>query len=399
MPNTLGDNHVPGLAFETLALHGTRANADKTGSLTTPIYQSATFAHLGVGRSTGYDYSRLQNPTRQALEETVATLEGGYDAIAFTTGMAAMACLMELFEPGDHLVASDDLYGGSVRLFRAVSGKNGIGVTYADTSDLEAVRDAIQPNTKAVFVETPTNPMMIVSDVAALGGLCGSRGCLLVVDNTFLTPYLMRPLGLGADIVLHSGTKYLGGHNDVLAGFLVTGSAELSERLRYLYKTTGACIGPMDAYLALRGIKTLPVRMERQQGNAGEIARWLKEQTLRDGALVTGVYYPGLEDHPGIEVSRKQAAGFGAMISFELRDEALAHGVLERVRVIQFAESLGGIESLVTYPTMQTHADVPAEVKEARGITNRLLRLSVGIENVRDLIADLEQALYGEARH
>ncbi|MDR0397524.1 MAG: PLP-dependent aspartate aminotransferase family protein [Oscillospiraceae bacterium] len=396
MPNTLGGGRARSLAFETLALHGTRENADKTGSLTTPIYQAATFAHLGVGRSTGYDYSRLQNPTRQALEETVATLEGGCDAIAFSTGMAALACLMDLFAPGDHIVASDDLYGGSVRLFTAVSGKNGIGVTYADTSSADAVESAIRPNTKAVFVETPTNPMMVVSDIAALAGLCKRRGCLLIVDNTFLTPYLMRPLALGADIVLHSGTKYLGGHNDALAGFLVCARADLSERLRYLYKTTGACIGPMDAYLVLRGIKTLPVRMERQQENAAVIARWLKEQTERGGALVTDVYYPGLDDHPGIEVSRRQASGFGAMISFATRDEAIAHGVLERVQVIQFAESLGGIESLITYPAMQTHADVPPEVREARGITNRLLRLSVGIENAKDLVADLRQAVYGE---
>ncbi|MDR2658045.1 MAG: PLP-dependent aspartate aminotransferase family protein [Oscillospiraceae bacterium] len=397
MPNTLGDNHVRDLAFETLALHGTRTNADKTGALTTPIYQSATFAHLGVGRSTGFDYSRLQNPTRQALEETMATLEGGDDAIAFTTGMAAIACLMELFAPGDHIIASDDLYGGSVRLFSAISGKNGVDVSYVDTSDTGAVRAAIRSNTKALFVETPTNPMMIVSDVAALAEICKKSGCLLIVDNTFLTPYLMKPIALGADIALHSGTKYLGGHNDVLAGFLVTARPELSERLRYLYKTTGACIGPMDAYLVLRGIKTLPVRMDRQQENAMEIARWLKAQTRKADPAVTAVYYPGLDDHPGLELSKRQASGFGAMISFTTKDEALAHGVLERVQVVQFAESLGGIESLITYPTMQTHADVPPEVKEARGITSKLLRLSVGIENIKDLKADLEQAIYGKS--
>ncbi|GHU72910.1 cysteine synthase [Clostridia bacterium] len=393
MPNTLGDNHVRDLAFETLALHGSRTNADKTGALTTPIYQAATFAHLGVGRSTGFDYSRLQNPTRAALEETVATLEGGDDAIAFSTGMAAMACLMEIFAPGDHLVASDDLYGGSVRLFNAISAKNGVTVTFVDTSDLAAVEAAITPQTKAVFVETPTNPMMIVSDIAALSNIAKSRGLLLIVDNTFLTPYFMQPIELGADIVLHSGTKYLGGHNDTLAGFLVSADKVLSERLRYLYKTTGACLGPMDAYLVLRGIKTLPIRMDRQQLNALKIARWLKEQLSR--GEVTQVYYVGLEDHQGYAVSVKQSSGFGGMISFSVKDEALAHGVLERVQVIQFAESLGGVESLITYPTMQTHADIAPEVKESRGITNRLLRLSVGLENADDLIRDLEQAIYG----
>jgi cystathionine gamma-synthase len=358
--------------INTLCVHGERDHNDRTGAIAVPVYQSATFAHPGVGQSTGYDYARLQNPTREALEKTVALLEGGTDAMAFSSGMAAMAVLCELFSPGDHLIATSDLYGGSVRLLNHVVQKNNISVDYVDTGDIENVNRHILPNTKAVFVETPSNPMMQLTDIAAVSAACKRKNILLVVDNTFLTPVYQKPLESGADIILHSGTKYLGGHNDTLAGFLVTGSAELSEKLRFLYKTIGACLAPWDCFLLLRGIKTLAIRMERITDNARQIAQWLGSKKM-----VKSVHY----------------AGKGGMISFEVDAAETATRILSGVKTILYAESLGGVESLITYPILQTHADVPKDVREALGITDRLLRLSVGIEDVNDLIADLEAAL------
>jgi cystathionine beta-lyase/cystathionine gamma-synthase len=376
------------MKIDTLCIHGSDTKFDPTGAISVPIFQSATFAHPGVGVSTGYDYSRLQNPTREHLEKTIAKLENGCDAMAFSTGMAAIAALMELFSPGDHIIASDDLYGGSHRLFCHISSKNGLKFDFLDTSDISATAALIRPETKALLVETPTNPMMQVTDLAAVAELCREHGLLLIVDNTFLTPYFQRPLDLGADIVVHSGTKYLGGHNDTLAGFLVVKDAGLSERLRFIYKTTGACLSPFDSWLMIRGIKTLAVRMERQQESAMKIAQWLcKHKKIKK------VYYVGLPSHPQYGISKKQATGFGAMISFETDSEKTALDLLQRVKVIQYAESLGGVESLITYPMLQTHADIPKEVREAKGINERLLRLSVGLESSADLIADLEQAL------
>lgn len=376
------------MKIDTLCIHGSDTKYDSTGAISVPIFQSATFAHPGVGLSTGFDYSRLQNPTREHLEKTIARLENGYDAMAFSAGMAAIAALMELFSPGDHFIASDDLYGGSHRLFCHISAKNGLTFDFADTSDIPKVASLIKPETKFIFVETPTNPMMQVTDLAAVAELCREHGLLLIVDNTFLTPYFQRPLDLGADIVVHSGTKYLGGHNDTLAGFLVVKDAGLSERLRFIYKTTGACLSPFDSWLMIRGIKTLAVRMERQQESAMKIAQWLcKHKKIKK------VYYVGLPSHPQYGISKKQATGFGAMISFETDSEKTALDLLQRVKVIQYAESLGGVESLITYPMLQTHADIPKEVREAKGINERLLRLSVGLESSADLIADLEQAL------
>ncbi len=378
------------MEFDTLCIHGSDKTYDSTGAVSVPIYQSATFAHPGVGLSTGFDYSRLQNPTREHLENTIAKLEGGTDAMAFSTGMAAVAALMELFRPGDHIIASDDLYGGSHRLFHHISVKNGLSFDLVDTSDIAKTASLIRPETKAVFVETPTNPMMQVTDLAAVSALCKEHGLLLIVDNTFLTPYFQKPLELGADVVIHSGTKYLGGHNDTLAGFLVVSDTTLSERLRFIYKTTGACLSPFDSWLMIRGIKTLAVRMERQQENAMKIARWLSSHKK-----VKAVYYAGLPSHPQYEISKKQTSGFGAMISFETDCERTALDLLERVQVIKYAESLGGVESLITYPMLQTHADIPKEVREAKGINERLLRFSVGLESAADLISDLEQALGG----
>ena len=377
--------------FTTVCVHGSGTKYDTTGAVSVPIFQSATFVHPGVGQSTGFDYSRVQNPTREYLEQTLAKLEEGTDALAFSSGIAALTTLMELFSPGDHIVASNDLYGGSHRLFHHVSMKNGLSFDFVNTAQIDEIDARIRPETRAVFIETPTNPTMQVTDIAAVARLCRKHQLLLIVDNTFLTPYVQRPLVLGADIVLHSGTKYLGGHNDTLAGFLVVGQRELAERLRFLSKTTGAGLSPFDSWLLIRGIKTLAVRMDRQQATAFLIAKWLKAQPE-----VQKVYYPGLSDHPGLAISQKQTSGFGAMISFETDSRKTAHRVLERVKVIQYAESLGGVESLVTYPMLQTHADIPEEEREQKGIGERLLRLSVGLEAAEDLIGDLAQALKGD---
>ncbi|HHW30738.1 MAG TPA: PLP-dependent transferase [Clostridiaceae bacterium] len=376
--------------FSTLCIHGSNKKYDTVGAVSVPIFQSATFVHPGVGLSTGFDYSRSQNPTREYLEQTVAKLEGGLDAMAFSSGMAAITTLMELFSPGDHIISTDDLYGGSHRFFQYVSMKNGLTFDYVDTSHIQNIQERLRPETKAVFIETPTNPMMKVTDIAAVSRFCKANNLLLIVDNTFLTPYLQKPLLLGADVVIHSGTKYLGGHNDTLAGFLIVSNEVLAERLRFLSKTIGACLSPFDSWLLIRGIKTLPVRMEQQQKTAFEIAQWLLEQDK-----IKAVHYPGFPDHPGYEITKKQTSGFGAMLSFETDCSKTAHRILEKVSLIQYAESLGGVESLITYPMLQTHADIPAEEREARGIGDCLLRLSVGLESAGDLIADLRQALNG----
>ena len=373
-----------GINTRCLHLEETEGKTDNYGALTFPIYQTATYAHPAVGQSTGYDYSRLQNPTREHLEKVVASLEGGIDALALSTGMAAITLMMELFKPGDHLIVESDLYGGSIRLFNNVSEKNGIEFSRVACSN-EDVESYVRDNTKAIYIETPTNPMMNVTDIGALAGIAKKHGLLLIVDNTFLSPYFQNPLKLGADIVIHSGTKYLGGHNDTLAGFIVTNNEEISEKLGFLIKTTGAGLSPFDSFLLERGIKTLGIRMERAQENAFALAEWLKKQDV-----VTKVIYPGLPEHPGHEIMKKQARGFGAMITFDLDTKEHAIALLEKVRMIKFAESLGGVETLITYPTTQTHADVPVEIREKNGITDSTLRLSVGIEDSKDLIAELE---------
>jgi len=372
--------------ISTICVHGCEKKFDTTGAVAVPIFASATFAHPGVGQSTGFDYSRSLNPTNMHLEDTVAALEGGKYAVAFSSGMAAVSALMELFSPGDHIIASDDLYGGTFRLFSRISQKNGIKVSY--TAALENIEKEITPSTKAVFIETPTNPMMSVIDIAAVAKVTIEKGLLLIVDNTFLTPYFQRPLALGADIVLHSATKYLGGHNDTLAGLLVVNDSELSEKIRFIAKTTGGCLSPFDSFLIIRGIKTLAVRMERQQETARKIAHWLLEQSA-----VKKIYYPGLQEHPDYTISCRQTSGFGGMISFSVKDGQTAVHILESVKIIKYAESLGGVESLITYPMLQTHADLPENERNARGINECLLRLSVGLESAQDLIADLEQAM------
>ncbi|KAF5063415.1 Cystathionine gamma-synthase [anaerobic digester metagenome] len=374
--------------FETLCIHGNNNKFDNTGAISVPIFQTATFAHPGVGESTGYDYTRQQNPTREHLENILTRMEEGVDAMAFSSGMAAISAVMELFSPGDHIIASDDLYGGSHRLFHHISIKNGISFDLVDTTDLSLIEPLIRPNTRALFIETPTNPMMQVTDLAGVAEIARKHQLLLMVDNTFLTPYFQKPLKLGADIVIHSGTKYLGGHNDTIAGFVVTRDKTLADKLRFIFKTTGAGLAPFDSWLLIRGIKTLPIRMDRQQQNAGVIARWLCQQER-----IKAVHYVGLESHPSYEISKRQATGFGGMISFEVDSEKTAHHILEGVKLIQYAESLGGVESLITYPMLQTHGDIPEEQREAKGINNRLLRLSVGIESVNDLIDELDRVL------
>lgn len=375
------------IATKCLYGNGTLQDTTNTGSLVFPIYQTATFAHPAVGESTGYDYSRLQNPTRQRLEEIIASLENGIDALAFSSGMAAITAMMELFCSGDHILVSNDLYGGTIRLFDNISQKNQIEIDYMD-SDFKDAEHYIKTNTKAIYLETPTNPMMNVTDIRAVAEIAQKHHLLLIVDNTFLTPYFQNPLDLGADIVIHSGTKFLGGHNDALAGFLVVKTKELSEKLRFIIKTVGSGLSPFDSWLILRGIKTLPLRMERGQENAIAIADWLQKQSK-----VKKVYYTGLPSHPGYEISRKQSRGFGCMLTFQVDSKETALSILKNVKMIHFAESLGGVETLITYPTTQTHADVPEKTRLKNGITDETLRISVGIENIDDLIADLNQAL------
>jgi len=359
----------------------------RTGAVTVPIYQTATFRHPGLGQSTGYDYTRSGNPTRQALEEGIARLEGGARGFAYSSGMAAIANLLLLFKKGDHLVVTEDLYGGTCRLFDQIFTQYELSFTYVDTSDVEAVRRAIRPETKALFVESLTNPLLKVADIPALSALCRERGLLHIVDNTFLTPYLLRPFDLGADITVYSATKYLAGHNDTVSGLVAVKDPQLAERVYFLQNSVGAVLGPQDSWLTIRGMKTLSVRLDRQQENAARVAHWLAAHPR-----VRKVYYPGLADHPGHELLARQARGFGAMVAFEVDEHALVERLLLKTKVISFAESLGGVETLITFPQVQTHADIPLELRQRLGINDVLLRLSVGIEDADDLIDDLAQA-------
>lgn len=373
--------------LQTRFVHGNRGYDPQTGAISVPIYQCATFRHPGINQSTGYDYSRLQNPTREELEKTMALLEDGVAGYAFASGMAAITALMEVFAPGDHIIVSEDLYGGTYRLFEEIYKKRGLDFTYVDTSDHQIIVDSLQKNTKGIFVETPSNPMMKVTDLKKLIALSKEKDMITIVDNTFLTPYFQRPLQLGADFVVHSGTKYLGGHNDTLAGFIVAREEKWVEKLNLVIKTVGSMLSPFDSWLMLRGIKTLAVRLTQQQSNAMAVAAWLK-----DHPIVDQVYYVGLPDHPGYEISSTQAEGFGAMISFTVKDVQAVEKILSKVKIISFAESLGGVESLITYPMVQTHGAIPQEMRERVGVNETLLRISVGIESIDDLLADLEQA-------
>ena len=375
----------------TLEVHGCH-EYDRTGAISEPLYMSATFRHPGFGRSTGYDYGRVANPTRDTLEQAVAMLEQGQRCWAVSSGMAAINLVLKLFSPGDHVLLSEDLYGGTVRLANEVYSRYGIEFEYVDTTDTKLVEEKFRPETKGLFIETPSNPMMLISDIQALSRLAHANDALLIVDNTFLSPHFQKPIALGADIVVHSGTKYLCGHNDVIAGFLVVADKEsaAAKQVELLVKSEGPNLSAFDAWLMLRSLKTLGVRVEKQAENALAIARWLQKQPQ-----VTAVYYPGLPDHPGYELQARQAKGFGGMVSFKVTSADLAKNVLAKLKLIAFAESLGGVESLLTYPLAQTHAEMPQELLKRTGLDDKLLRLSVGIEAVSDLIADLQQALEG----
>jgi len=361
---------------------------ERTGGISFPIYPSSTYRHPAVGESTGYDYTRSGNPTRQLLEEGLAELEGGARGLAFASGMAALTTLFLHFSAGDHLIVSEDLYGGTYRVLDQVFAKFGLRTSYVDTTDLATVERALTPKTKALLIETPGNPLLGVADLATLGTFCRSHGLLFLVDNTFLTPLLQRPFDFGADVVIHSGTKYLSGHNDLCAGVLIAREATLGDRLYFLQNSTGGILPPQDCWLLIRSLKTLPLRMERHSHNALIVARWLQQHPA-----VSAVYYPGLESHPGHELSKKQTSGFGGMLSFRVESPEAACNVLKRLRLISFAESLGGVESLMTLPAVQTHGDVPPQERARLGICESLLRLSVGVEDVADIIADLAQAL------
>jgi len=361
---------------------------DRTGAISIPIHPSATYRHPGVGESTGYDYTRSGNPTRQVLEEGLAELEGGARGLVFSSGMAALTTFFLHFSHGDHLVVSEDLYGGTYRVLDQIFTGFGLTATYVDTTSTIKVESAIRENTKALLLETPGNPLLGISDLEALGRLCRKHNLLYAVDNTFLSPILQRPFEFGADLVIYSATKYLGGHNDLCAGVLVARSKELGEKLYFLQNSTGAILPPIDCWLLLRSLKTLTLRIERHCRNAMLVADWLKQHPK-----VTAIYYPGLAEHPGHELSCRQASGFGGMLSFRVDSEETARSILKRLKLISFAESLGGVESLMTLPAVQTHGDIPEAERLRLGICERLLRLSVGTESPEDIIADLEQAL------
>lgn len=373
---------------DSIAVRGYEGIDARTGSISYPLYQSATFAHPAWGQSTGYCYSRCGNPTRLELENTIALLEGGKKAMAFSSGMAAITTLLKLLRAGDHVLVSDDLYGGTYRLFSNIYTQYGLEFDYVDLTDPDVLAASFKPNTRLVFLETPTNPTMKVADVAAVGETAHAHGAVFVVDNTFLTMYFQKPFELGADVVIYSGTKYLCGHNDVLSGFLILRDNTLLEPLFNATMSEGNQLDPFDSWLMLRSLKTLGVRLRQQERNAKRIA-----EALKANPHVTDVFYVGDPDHPNYELSKRQTTGFGAMISFKTDTHERALAVLERTKLILFAESLGGTESLVTYPLVQTHGSIPKPMLDKLGIDDRLLRLSVGIEDIDDLLADLEQAL------
>jgi cystathionine beta-lyase/cystathionine gamma-synthase len=375
--------------FSTRAIHAGQAPDPATGAVAVPIYQTSTFAQDAVGRHRGYEYARTGNPTRAALETCIAALEGGAHGLAFASGMAAEATIMQLLKPGDHTVAVDDLYGGTYRLFRRVLEPMGLSFSFVDGSDLAAVEKSLTERTRLVWVESPTNPLLKLVDIQAVSKLAHARQALVVVDNTFMSPYFQRPLSLGADIVVHSATKYLGGHSDVIGGTLVVNREDLFERLAFLQNAVGGVPGPMDAWLVLRGLKTLAIRMREHESNARLVAEF-----LRGHRKVARVFYPGLVDHPQRELARRQMSGFGGMISFEVKGGLdPARRVVERTRLFTLAESLGGVESLIELPAAMTHASIPAETRRAQGLADGLVRVSVGIEDAADLISDLDQAL------
>jgi cystathionine beta-lyase/cystathionine gamma-synthase len=376
------------MGFSTDAIHAGVRPDPSTGAVMTPIYQTSTYAYEGLGRGKGYDYARTINPTRSALEENLAALEGGTAAYAFASGMSAIHTVMTLLKTGDHVVVGNNVYGGTYRLFARVLEDFGLRFTYVDTSDLGNVEAALLPETRMVYIETPTNPVMILTDIAAAASLCRSRRLICVVDNTFLTPCFQRPLDLGADIVVHSTTKYLNGHSDSVGGAVVLARPEHAERIKFVQNSAGAILSPFDSWLVLRGIKTLPLRMRAHDANGRAVAEWLARHPR-----VERVLYPGLRTHPQHALAARQATGFGGMISFVLGPGVDPTRFFDGLRLCALAESLGGVETLVCQPSSMTHASVPPEDRARLGITESLARISVGCEDVADIIADLDQAL------
>ena len=376
------------LGFSTRAVHAGQKPDPRTGAVAVPIYQTSTYVQQRLGEAAEFEYARVQNPTRQALEEQVAALEGGCSAYAFASGMAAIANLMTLLKAGDHAVLSRNVYGGTYRYLTRILERYNLSFSWVDTTDLAVVEAALRPETRMVYLETPTNPVMDITDIAAVVEIAHARGAVVAVDNTFLTPCFQRPLALGADYVVHSTTKFLNGHSDSIGGVLVNARPQDDEWFALVSKSAGAILSPFDSFLVSRGIKTLAVRMERHERNARRLADFLAAHSK-----VQRVLYPGLPDHPGHQIHQRQASGFGAMITFEMGSFAAAKALLEHVRVISFAESLGGVESLISHPASMTHASVPAERRAQLGLTDGMVRFSVGIENVEDLQADLDQAL------
>ena len=378
--------------IETLAVHGGQEPEPHTGAVNVPVFLTSTYVQSGPGEHKGFEYSRTHNPTRSALEGNLAALEGGRFGLCFASGCAATTTILHLLKAGDHVIAGDDLYGGTYRIFERVMKQFGLDVTYVDPTNPAAFDEAVRPNTRLVWVETPTNPMLKLCDIAAVAAIAKQRGLWLAVDNTFLSPVLQRPLDLGATMVVHSVTKYLGGHSDVVGGAVVTSDPELHERLRFLQNAIGAVPGPLDCFLVLRGTKTLPLRMQRHVENAQHLAAWLQEQPL-----VERVIYPGLASHPQHALAKRQMSGPGGMISFVVRDgqrPALvrARNILRRMRLFACAESLGGVESLIEHPAIMTHASIPPDKRRALGISDGLIRVSVGIEHIADQQADFQQA-------
>jgi cystathionine beta-lyase/cystathionine gamma-synthase len=376
--------------FGTDAIHAGQSPDPATGAIMTPIYATSTYVQDSPGVHKGFEYSRSQNPTRFAYERCVAELEGGKCGFAFASGLAAMSTILELLNSGDHVIASDDLYGGTFRLFERVRKRSaGLAFSFVDMSDPASVRAAVQPNTRMIWVETPSNPLLKIIDLTAIGAIARERSLLAVADNTFATPYIQRPLEHGFNIIVHSATKYIGGHSDLVGGIAVTSESEIGDRLGFLQNAVGAIAGPFDSFLALRGLKTLHLRMERHCSNAQSLADWLSQHDKVDRVL-----YPGLPDHPGHDTARRQMSAFGGMMSVILKgDLAYSRRVLERLQVFALAESLGGVESLAEHPAIMTHASIPPDVRKQLGISDTLIRLSVGVEDVEDLKEDLSQAL------
>ena len=376
------------MGFKTDAIHAGQEPDPTTGAVTVPIYQTSTYVQEGLGKHKGFEYARTQNPTRMALEKNMAVLEGGVAGYAFASGMAAETAITQLLlKQGDHAVCSDNTYGGTFRLFDKIVRHFGVEFTYVDTGDLAAVEKSIRPNTRMVFIETPTNPVMSITDIDAVSTIAHRTDCRVVVDNTFMSSYFQRPLELGADIVVHSTTKYLNGHSDSVGGVVVLKRQDDAERLKFIQNAAGAILSPFDSFLVLRGIKTLPVRMEAHNVNGMAMAEYLSGKKQ-----VQKIYYPGLPSHPGHALAKKQMSGFGAMLAFDLGSLDNARTFLSRVKLCSLAESLGGVETLISHPATMTHASVPAEHRRKLGITDGLVRISVGIEDIEDLIADLENA-------